>query len=400
MSAGRLLTLNAGSSSLKFAIYDARPSLALKLSGQISGLDSTPRFRAYAGGETVADEPWPGVRGLNAALQETFNWLDSAGWADEIGAVGHRIVHGGLDFSAPTNLDEKVLQRLAALAPLAPLHQPHNLRGVEQAAAHFPDAVQVGVFDTAFHATQPQVARLYALPRDLIDAGVIAYGFHGLSYDYIAGALRTDAGPSAEGRSIVLHLGSGVSLCAMENGRSVATTMGFSALDGPPMSTRSGALDPGVILHLMQARGMSADQISDLLYNRSGLLGLSGISGDMQTLLSSRRPHARQALEVYTYRIAREIGSLTAALGGLDTLVFTAGVGENAPSIRARIADQCAWLGVRLDPKANRSGLRQISHKNSRVRVLVIPTDEQIVIARGVLASMDDLSVQQGAEAG
>ena len=400
MNARRLLTLNAGSSSLKFAIYDVGPLLTLKLSGQVSGLDSTPRFSARAGGEMVANEPWPRVQGLSAALQQTFNWLDSAGWANEIGAVGHRIVHGGLEFSAPTRLSDDVLKRLKALSPLAPLHQPHNLRGVERAAAHFPGTVQVGVFDTAFHATQPQVARLYALPRDLIDAGVIAYGFHGLSYEYIAGALRSEVGAAAGGRSIVLHMGSGVSLCAMESGRSVATTMGFSALDGPPMSTRSGALDPGVILHLMQARGMSADSISDLLYHQSGLLGLSGISGDMQTLLASRRPHARQALEVYVYRIAREIGSLTAALGGLDTLVFTAGVGENASRIRARIAEQCAWLGVRLDPKANQSGLRQISREDSQVRVLVIPTDEQIVIARGVVGFMDDLSAQRRATPG
>jgi len=234
------------------------------------------------------------------------------------------------------------------------------------------------------------VARLYALPRDLIADGVLAYGFHGLSYDYIAGALREQDGSRAGGRTIVLHLGSGVSLCALEDGCSVATSMGFSALDGPPMSTRSGALDPGVILYLMQARSMTVAAITDLLYNRSGLLGLSGLSGDMQTLLASAEPDARQALDVYVYRIAREIGSLAAALGGLDTLVFTAGVGENAAPIRARISALCGWLGVRLDADANAAGEHRISGPDSAVKVLVIPTDEQVVIARGVARLLDD----------
>ena len=389
MNARRLLTLNAGSSSLKFAIYDVNPSLSLKLSGQVSGLDTTPQLRVFAEGGLIAEASWPRVQGLDEVLLRTFTWLDASGWGDGIDAVGHRIVHGGLEYSEPTRLSGEVLQRLGALAHLAPLHQPHNLRGVAQSTAHFPAAIQAAVFDTAFHASQPQVARLYALPRDLIDAGVIAYGFHGLSYDYIASVLRAQEGLAAGGRSIVLHLGSGVSLCAMANGRSVATTMGFSALDGPPMSTRSGALDPGVVLHLMQARGMSADDITDLLYHRSGLLGLSGISGDMTILLASPQPHAHQALEVYVYRIAREIGSLTAALGGLDTMVFTAGVGENAASIRARIVDLCGWLDVKLDPQANQSGARLISREDSRVRVLVIPTDEQIVIAQGVVGLME-----------
>lgn len=384
MSAIRLLTLNAGSSSLKFAVYEAGAGLALRLSGQVSGLDGAPRLRARLDGETLADESWSDTAGLDAVLDRTLTWLADAGWSEGLAAVGHRIVHGGLDFHAPVELTAAVLQRLEALTPLAPLHQPFNLRGVARAAERFPDARQVGVFDTAFHAAQPQVARLYALPRDLIAEGVLAYGFHGLSYDYIAGVLRAQDGPRAGGRSIVLHLGSGVSLCALDEGRSVATTMGFSALDGPPMSTRCGALDPGVILYLMQARGMDAAAVTDLLYNRSGLLGLSGVSGDMQTLLASALPDARQALDVYVYRIAREIGSLAAALGGLDTLVFTAGVGENAAPIRARIADLCGWLGVRLDAAANAADERRISGPDSAVQVLVIPTDEQVVIARGV----------------
>lgn len=384
MTAPRLLTFNAGSSSLKFAIYEATSALPLKLSGQVSGLGAQPRLRVFAGSDGLADESWAGVHSLDGILERTFAWLDEAGWSNTMEAVGHRIVHGGLDFRDATRLTEGVLKRLGALAPLAPLHQPFNLRGVALAAAHFPHALQVGVFDTAFHADQPQVARLYALPRALIEAGVLAYGFHGLSYDYIAGVLRAKEGPQAGGRTVVLHLGSGVSLCALANGRSVATTMGFSALDGPPMSTRSGALDPGVVLHLLHDRGMSVEQVTDLLYHRSGLLGLSGVSGDMVTLLASPEPHARQALDVYVYRIAREIGSLAAALGGLDTMVFTAGVGENATPIRARIADLCAWLGVRLNAEANHSGAGDISGTDSTVKVLVIPTDEQVVIARGV----------------
>jgi len=386
MTAGGILTLNAGSSSLKFAIYDASAELPLRLSGQVSDIGGSPRMKAKAGGETAADESWAGEAGLDAMLERLFAWLKSTGRAEGLAAVGHRIVHGGRDFRQATVLTPEVLTKLEALAPLAPLHQPFNLSGVAIAARHLPDALQVGVFDTAFHADQPDVARLYALPRDLIDEGVLAYGFHGLSYDYIAGALRQRDGERAGGRTIVLHLGSGVSLCAMDRGRSVATTMGFSALDGPPMSTRSGGLDPGVILHLLQAKGMDADAVSDLLYHRSGLLGLSGLSGDMVTLLKSDAPDARQALEVYVYRIAREIGSLAAALGGLDTLVFTAGVGENAAPIRERILALCGWLGVTVDAAANRAGAERISGPDSRVSVLVIPTDEEVVIARGVAA--------------
>lgn len=384
MSASRLLTLNAGSSSLKFAIYETGADLPLRLAGQVSGLGGKPHLRVRAGGDELADETWANTGGLEAVLERTFRWLKAAGWDTGVAAVGHRIVHGGLEFLEPTALSASVLDRLDALAPLAPLHQPFNLRGVAMAAAHFPQAQQVGVFDTAFHATQPQVARLYALPRDLIADGVLAYGFHGLSYEYIADTLRTLEGPAAGGRTIVLHLGSGVSLCALKEGRSIATTMGFSALDGPPMSTRSGALDPGVVLHLMQTKGMSVEAVTDLLYHRSGLLGLSGLSGDMVTLLASTEPHARQAIEVFVYRIAREIGSLTAALGGLDTLVFTAGVGENSATVRVQIADHCGWLGVRLDRGANQSAARLISQRDSAVKVLVIPADEQIVIARGV----------------
>lgn len=388
MTPQRLLTLNAGSSSLKFGLYEGRQELALLLSGQVSGLGGATRMRATANGKVLIDEPWPDAPGLEDALARVLTWLAEQGWTDGIGAVGHRIVHGGRDFLGPTRLTQAVTVRLTDLASLAPLHQPFNLRGVEIAARRLPGALQVGVFDTSFHAQQPEVARLYALPRGLIEQGVIAYGFHGLSYDYISGVLRAREGPEAGGRCIVLHLGSGVSLCALHQGRSIATTMGFSALEGPPMSTRSGSLDPGIVLHLIQNRAMSVNEVTDMLYNRSGLLGLSGLSGDMVTLLASTEANAKQALEIYVYRIAREIGSLTAALGGLDTLVFTAGVGENEAPIRHRIAELCNWLGVRLDPDANLAADRQISRADSSVRVFVIPTDEQMVIAEGTAGLM------------
>lgn len=388
MTAPSILVLNLGSSSLKFAVYGADDALPLRLSGQVAPLAGAPKMRARAGDRIVADEVWPDAQGLEPLLQRIFDWLAGQGWAADIEAVGHRIVHGGLQFSEPTILTPDVMTQLGRLAALAPLHQPFNLRGAEAARIRFPTALQVGLFDTAFHSGQPRIARLYALPRYLIDEGVVAYGFHGLSYEYIAGKLRTLEGPAAGGRSIVLHLGSGVSLCALRDGHSVATTMGFSALEGPPMSTRSGSIDPGVLLHLMQGRGMSAEAVSDLLYNRSGLLGLSGLSGDMVTLLASREATAREALDVYVYRLAREIGSLTACLGGLDTLVFTAGVGENAAPIRERVAELCAWLGVRLDPAANLAAQDLISTSDSGVKVRVIPTDEAQVIACGAASAL------------
>lgn len=384
MTGRRLLTLNAGSSSLKFAVYGVKPDLLL-MSGQVSYLNTAPRFRARAQGEVLADEGWPLAPGLKPVLDRVFDWLEASGWDAGIEAVGHRIVHGGLQFDAPTVLTPRVVEQLERLSALAPLHQPFNLSAVTEATARFPSAPQVGVFDTAFHATQPRTARLYGLPRELIDEGVIAYGFHGLSYAYIAGVLRDQEGHDAGGRAIVLHLGSGVSLCALDQGRSVATTMGFSALQGPPMSTRSGSLDPGVVLHLMRAKGMGPEAIEDLLYHRSGLLGLSGVSGDMVTLLASTDPRAAEALEVYVYRLAREIGSLTSALGGVDAVVFTAGVGENAPAIRERVVDRLAWLGAKLDPNANAGSATVISAPDSRVKVSVIPTNEEVVIARGVL---------------
>ncbi|MAK82809.1 acetate/propionate family kinase [Phenylobacterium sp.] len=389
----QILVLNAGSSSLKFAVYDgtnAEP--ALRVTGAVSGLPDRPQFRVRAvGGATLAELDWPKAAGaLDEALARTLDWLAGEGGVIAPAAIGHRIVHGGLEFDTPVRLEAETLRRLAALSPLAPLHQPFNLAAVRAAQDRFPGAVQVGCFDTAFHAGQPRLARLYALPRDLTDGGVLAYGFHGLSYDFIAGELRDRFGPGCGGRVIVAHLGSGVSLCALTDGQSLATTMGFSALDGPPMATRSGSLDPGVLLYLMEDRGMSAADLTDLLYRRSGLLGVSGESGDVRTLLASDRPEAQEALDLFVYRLSWEIGGLAAVLGGADRLVFTAGVGENAAEIRARVLQACAWLGAELDAEANLAGSEIITTPGSRLQGLVLPTDEQIIIARAARALLLD----------
>ena len=386
----QILVLNAGSSSLKFAVYDAGggDEPALVMSGAVSGLPDAPHFTVRSvTGAILSDLDWPeGAGELSAAVLGVLDWLAGQGGLAAPAAIGHRIVHGGLEFAAPVRLDGEALRRLDGLIPLAPLHQPFNLEAVRATRARFPDALQVGCFDTAFHADQPRLARLYALPRPLIEAGVMAYGFHGLSYEYIAGVLRARFGPTCGGRVIVAHLGSGVSLCALAKGRSVANTMGFSALDGPPMATRSGALDPGVLLYLMEARGLSPAELSDMLYRRSGLLGVSGESGDVRVLLASPRPEAKEALDLFVYRLAQEIGGLTAVLGGLDRIVFTAGVGENAAEIRRQVLAACAWLGVELDEHANAMGADQITLPSSRVEALVVPTDEQIVIARAARA--------------
>ncbi|MDP3382026.1 MAG: acetate/propionate family kinase [Phenylobacterium sp.] len=389
----QILVLNAGSSSLKFAVYDSLgDKLTLGMTGAVSGLPDRPQFRVRdTNGETLAETDWPRAAGvLDEALARTLEWLAGEGGVSAPDAIGHRIVHGGLAFAAPVRLDDETLQTLEGLSPLAPLHQPFNLAAVCAAQHRFPGAVQVGCFDTAFHAGQPRLARLYALPRDLTEGGVLAYGFHGLSYDFIAGELRERFGSNCGGRVIVAHLGSGVSLCALADGESLATTMGFSALDGPPMATRSGSLDPGVLLYLMEDRGMSAADLTDLLYRRSGLLGVSGESGDIRVLLASDRPEAREALDLFVYRLSREIGGLAAALGGVDRLVFTAGVGENAAAIREGVLRACAWLGAELDAEANRAGAEIITTPASRLQGLVLPTDEQIVIARAARVLLQD----------
>lgn len=378
-----ILVLNAGSSSLKLAVYDLGAGLNLRLKGSVSRLRQAPRLLLYADGKVAADLRFEPPMTVDAAVDAVFSQLDASGWLPRIRIVGHRIVHGGQAFARPTMLDEATINALRRLAPLAPLHQPYNLDIAERVARLLPQSIQVGCFDTAFHAERELRDRLYAIPRHLTEEGVIAYGFHGLSYAHIAGVLRAREGERAGGRTIVAHLGSGASLCAMARGRSVATTMGFSALEGLMMSSRCGSIDPGVVLHLLQDRGMSPQDITRLLYEQSGLLGVSGVSGDMQTLLDSDDPRAAEAVDLFIYRVGRQIGSLAAALGGLDTLVFTAGIGENAPSVRQRIGESAAWLGVRIDLVRNEADASEIAAKESQVNVLVLPTDEERAVAEG-----------------
>jgi len=390
---GRLLVLNAGSSSLKFALYDRAEPLVRLAVGSVSRIGSTPRLKLQVGNAPAqARSAANGPVDLQAAAALIFHELDGLGLLKGITAVGHRIVHGGAMFTTPVRLNADVLDQLDRLVPLAPLHQPHNLDIVRFAEAQLPHAIQVGCFDTAFHAARPRLDKLYALPRNLSDEGLIAYGFHGLSYANVSSVLRATDGERAGGRTIVAHLGSGASLCAMDRGQSIATTMGFSALEGLVMATRCGEIDPGILLHLAEAKGMGAGAISDLLYNRSGLLGVSGISGDMQVLLASAAPQAAEAIDLFIYRTARAIGSLAAVLGGLDTFVFTAGIGENAPVIRQRLGDAAAWLGVEIDADANQRGKGVISSPPSAVVVRVIPADEELAIAEGVLACLDNPS--------
>jgi len=300
----------------------------------------------------------------------------------ELAAVGHRVVHGGLEYSRPVRLDRDVLAVLEKFIPLAPLHQPHNLGPIRMLLERRPELPQVACFDTSFHATNPDVSRRFAIPAELHDAGVRRYGFHGLSYEYIASVLARHDARAAAGKTVVFHLGNGSSMCALEAGRSVASTMGFTAVDGLPMGTRCGAIDPGVLLYLMDERRMDARAIEKLIYNQSGLLGVSGLSSDMRKLLDSSDPRAKLAVDVYLYRVRREVGSLAAALGGLDALVFTAGIGENSAAIRERVCRDAEWLGVKLDAKANEKGGPRISMEGSRVTAWVIPTNEELMIAR------------------
>ena len=292
------------------------------------------------------------------------------------------MVHGGKEFSDPQRLTPEIMSRLATFIPLAPLHQPHNLAGIRALSAVLPDLPQVACFDTAFHFGQPEVARLFALPLIYRQEGVQRYGFHGLSYEYIAGALAEKMGTAATGRTVVAHLGNGASMCAMQDGQSVATTMGFTAVEGLPMGTRSGSLDPGVVLYLLERHGMGVRDLNNLLYKQSGLLGLSGVSNDMRELLASRDPNAKLAVEYFTYRIARELGSLAAALGGLDALVFTGGIGEHAATVREQVCTRSAWLGIRLDAEANANDASRIDQAGSRTAVWVLPTNEELIIAR------------------
>lgn len=385
--ADRLLVLNAGSSSLKFGVYDVpagAADLALVCRGQIAGIGPKPRLTATgAAGQPLEGSvgPLPAIPTHAAALAFLLHWLRDTGHAASLAGAGHRVVHGGTAFTAHCRLTPDAIEQLAALEPLAPHHQPHNLAAIRALAQQLPDLPQVACFDTAFHADQPPEARRLSLPREYEEKGLLRYGFHGLSYEFVVQRLRELTGGRLPERLVVAHLGNGASMCAVRGGRSIATTMGFSTLDGLIMATRVGSLDPGVILHLLR-EGMKPKQLEDLLYNKSGLLGLSGLSADMKTLLASSDPSAREAVEHYCYAVARQLGSLAAALGGLDALVFTGGIGENAAPIRAEVCARAAWLGLVFDPHANAGDGPIISHPRSAVVAWVIPTDEERIIAR------------------
>ena len=381
-----IVVLNAGSSSIKFSLFlERKEALEPDVRGQIEGLYTKPHFVSKAPDGTVKSEKsWPDGAGLGheEALDHLVGHLRSELADDRLIGIGHRVVHGGLNYTQPVRVDAGVLKVLETFIPLAPLHQPHNLAPIRRALERAPELPQVACFDTSFHRTQPDVAQMFALPAELREAGVMRYGFHGLSYEYIASVLPEVAPRAAAGRCVVLHLGNGASMCALAAGRSIASTMGFTAVEGLPMGTRSGSLDPGVVLYLMDQRGMDARAIEKLIYSQSGLLGVSGISSDMRTLLASEEPGARLAVDLFVYRIRRELGSLAAALGGLEAIVFTGGIGENAPEIRSRVCRDAAWLGVEIDEAANAAGRQCFSTASSRVAVYAIPTNEELMIAR------------------
>jgi acetate kinase len=381
-----IVVLNAGSSSIKFSLFAmADGELALVARGQAEGLFTSPRFVAKdAAGAILGERSWDdGVQlGHDGALDHLVAFLRTELGEQRLIGVGHRVVHGGLEYSRPVRVDAKVLSALEKYVPLAPLHQPHNLAPIRALLERAPQLTQVACFDTAFHRVQPEVAQAFALPRSITERGVRRYGFHGLSYEYIAHALPAYDAQAATGKVVVLHLGNGASMCAMANGRSVASTMGFTAVDGLPMGTRCGNLDPGVILYLQDELKMDTRAIEKLIYQQSGLLGVSGISSDMRALQASSEPGAKAAIDLYVYRIGRELGSLAAALGGLDAIVFTAGIGENSATLRERVCRDAAWLGVELDVTANVAGGPRISTAASRVSAWVIPTNEELMIAR------------------
>ena len=380
------LVLNAGSSSLKFCVYK-RPSVngwRLETRGQIEGIGTSPRLSAKDdAGNVLVDVPLDkAVRDGRSAFDSLSEWLRSRYGGARLLGVGHRVVHGGARFASPTIVTPEVLEELRKLIPLAPLHQPYNLAAIEAVLEGLPGVPQVACFDTSFHRGQPAVADVVPLPREICDSGVQRYGFHGLSYEYIASVLPEVAPEIAEERVIVAHLGSGASLCALKNRKSVDNSLGFTALDGLCMGTRPGAVDPGVVLYLFQTLGLSAKDVETILYKKSGLLGISGVSNDMRDLEASSEPGARLAVDYFVYRAVKEIGALAAVLGGLDGLVFTAGIGENSTEVRRRICEGCAWLGIELDRDANVQKGPRISKAASRASAWVIPTNEELVIAR------------------
>ncbi|MFO1098315.1 MAG: acetate/propionate family kinase [Xanthobacteraceae bacterium] len=384
-----ILVVNAGSSSLKFQVFgiDTKRALTRLLKGQVDGVGVRPRLRAAtADGLSVVDRTFRSdeIPDLSAAIEVTAAWLRETQSVDLV-AMGHRVVHGGPEFSQPVRVNEGVLKQLARYIPLAPLHQPNNLAPIRLILLRRPELPQIACFDTAFHRGHGTLADHYALPESLYEEGVRRYGFHGLSYEYIAYRLPQVAPDVARGCVIVAHLGSGASMCALSDGRSVESTMGFTALDGLPMGTRPGQIDPGVVLYLMTEKGMDAASVQRLLYSDCGLKGLSGISNDMRELEASTDPRAAFAIDYFVYRIALNAGMLAAALGGIDALVFTAGIGENSASIRTRVADRLAWLGAKIDAQANGRNETRISSTGSRIGLYVVPTDEELMIARHTL---------------
>jgi acetate kinase len=376
--------LNAGSSSLKFSVYRAGERWSLEATGQVDGIGTSPRLRASDGtGARLEDRPLDGpLPDARSALDVVADWLRKHFGGTRVLGVGHRVVHGGPRHAGPVVVTPAVLEDLRALVPLAPLHQPHNLAAIEAVAERLPGVPQVACFDTSFHRGRSPVTEVVPLPARIRRGGVQRYGFHGLSYEFIASVLPEVAPEIARGRVIVAHLGSGASLCALANGRSVDHTLGFTALDGLCMGTRPGSLDPGVVLHLFQGLRLSVGEVETLLYKESGLLGLSGVSNDMRELLGSDDPDARLAVDYFVHRATKEIGALAAVLAGIDGLVFTAGIGENSPEIRRRICEASAWLGIELDRDANARGGPRISRAASRVSAWVIPTQEERMIAR------------------
>jgi acetate kinase len=385
--------INAGSSSLKFSIYANETPIYRGLIDRLEQSDSgASRAVIKDAGHNAVFDGAVSARNHEEALDWLTNWLGQQPNPARPSAIGHRVVHGGDEFTAPTRVTEEVIAKLEKLTPLAPLHQSHCLAPIRYFSSRRPELLQVVCFDTAFHATQSRIERMYALPEEYFARGIKRYGFHGLSYEFIAGRLAEVNSPAAQGRTIVCHLGNGASLCAMSAGRSVATTMGFTPLDGIPMGTRCGTISADVVLHLQRQETMSIEELSDLLYHHSGLVGISGFSADMRDLLASPATRASEAVEYFCYRTAREIGSLAAALGGLDALVFTAGIGEHAPKIRSRITEMTRWLGTNLDPEANQANRQEIHTPESAVQILVIPTDEELMICRHTRRVRDNVA--------
>lgn len=385
-----ILVLNSGSSSIKFTLYQ---DACILIEGQVSGLGAEPHIQiAATSSKPQTDRSLTRAEGENhtVALQTVLALMETELGGLTIDGVGHRVVHGGTDFSEPLVICAETMKKLKALEPLAPLHQPHNLSGIEAAQSAFPNTPQVACFDTAFHRDHPWVNDTFALPRSFYEEGVRRYGFHGLSYEYICGYLRQNYPDMHAGKVVVSHLGNGASMCAIKDGQSLGSTMGFTALDGLAMGTRCGQLDPGVVLYLLSEKGMTPDDVTDLLYKNSGLKGLSGISQDMRVLSQSDDSRAAEAIDYFVFRIRRELGAMAAVLGGLDCLVFTGGIGENSAQIRSRVTEHQNWLGLSIDEEKNTASAELISSPSSRVSVLVIPTNEEEIIRRHTVSLLSD----------